>query len=128
MAIRRYKMFAGVASTAAAVDTFTAQRPGRLKRIDFNCLFDCITDNGLAKVQVSRAAVNDFGGTAGAVTQALAQFMQQSNFVTSGLAQPQANYSIDCDDPIAVGEALYVNVVITGTVTITCEITLVMQE
>lgn len=121
-------MAATITTTANALDTFTAQRPGRLKRVEIHTLFNSITDNADVRVQVSRSAVADFGTSGGAVTQTVAQLSQQGNFVTSGLAQPVGSFATECDDPIAVGEALYINALVTGTVAAATDIILVMQE
>jgi len=128
MQIRRYRLNANISASANVVDTFTAQRSGTLRAVIFNILFDNITDNGTAKIMLSRAAIQDFAATGGAQTQTVAAVFQQSNFVTSGLAQPVGNFVIACNDRVSTGEALYVNALIGGTVAINCDIILVMEE
>lgn len=128
MSLRRYRLFSTISASANAADTFTAQRSGTLKMVQFGVLFDSITDNAVLRVQVSKAAVSDFSATGGAVSQSVAQFVQQGNFVTSGLAQPCGNLIVDCNDRIRTGEALYINAVASGTLSCNCDILLTIEE
>lgn len=129
MSLRRYRMgCATQTATVAAVDTFTTQRPGTLKQIQFNVGFNSITDNAELRCQISRSAVDDTGATGGAVTQALGGFWQAGNFVTSGLSQPNGNLIIDCNDKITIGESFYLNLTIIGTVSVSMDVVLVIEE
>jgi len=129
MSLRRYRMScSGQTATVSAVDTFTTQRPGTLKQIQFYVGFNSITDNAELRVQLSRSAVDDTGASGGAVTQAIGGFWQAGNFVTSGLSQPDGNHVIDCNDKITIGESFYLNLTIIGTVTVNMDVVLVIEE
>lgn len=99
-----------------------------LKQIQFGVAFDSVTDNASFRCQVSRAAISDFGGNGGAVTQSIGQFVQYGNFVTSGLSQPCGNHIVECNDKIRTGEALYLNSTGSGTFSALCEIILTIEE
>jgi len=129
MSLRRYRLScAAQTATVSAVDTFTSQRPGTLKQIQFYVAFNSITDNAELRVQLSRSAVDDTGASGGAVTQSIGGFWQQGNFVTSGLAQPVGVHVIDCNDKITIGESFYLNLTIIGTVSATMDVVLVVEE
>lgn len=128
MALRRYRLVTTITATANASDYFTASRAGILKQVVFCTNFDCITDNGVAKCQVSRSAVGDFGATGGTITQTLAQQNLQSNLLTSGISQADHNLVVSCNDKIALGEALYLNSFASGTVSANVEVLLVIEE
>ena len=128
MQLRRYKLTYTITATANGADTMSFQRPGRIRGINVNVLADSVTDNGVMRVQLSKSAVSDFGSTGGAISQSLAECHFQSNFVTSGLSQPNFNFTVPCDDRVQVGESVYINAVVSGTVSCTVQFTIIMEE
>jgi len=128
MPTRRYRLTASTSSTSAAIDSFAVARPGTIRQISFHMHFNSITDGASVQMQVSKSAVADFSVGAGTLTPALAEFYQYGNFVTSGLDQVAGNFVVDCNDKVNVGDVLYLNVVIAGTVAILTDVLLVVEE
>lgn len=131
MSLRRYSMAAAITATGNASDTFVVQRAGTIKQICFHFTFDSITDGASLKAQISRAAVADFGTSANVgapLTQALAKLFVFGNFVTSGLSQVQGNFIVECNDRITVGENLYINQIVAGTLACSLDVLLVVEE
>ena len=131
MATRRYRLYGSFSATANNIDSMVFQRKARVKQIIFGVTFDSITDNGALRVNVSRNAVADFQAGAGGTalpTNAIAQFIQYGNFVTSGLSQPNGNLIVDCNDDFQIGEYLFLNAIVGGTVTASVDIMVVTEE
>jgi len=126
--LRRYKMAATVATTGNALDTFTAQRRGKLKQVFFYVTFDSLLDNVSVRMQVSRNAVSDIASGGGSVTGSLAEFYQYSNTLTSGFSQEIGCWVVECDDEILINESLYLNAVVAGSVGAVTQIVLVIAE
>lgn len=131
MSLRRYRLAGSSSSTANAVDTMQVQRNGTIRQISISFQFDSVTDNALAKLQVSRQATNDFqvaaGGTV-ALSNSVAEAVACGNFATSGLSQMVSTIVIPCNDKVSVGELLYYHVVISGTVTVQTDIVISIDE
>lgn len=132
MSLRRYRLSGSASSTTAAVDSMSAVRKGKLKQIIIATSFNSITDGARTRICISTAATDD-GGTASAggavVTQTLAEVVNESNFVTSGLSQTDFNRTFDCNDDINIGTIIYLHIaVIAGTVTVSPDIILVVEE
>lgn len=126
--LRRYKLGNTINASGNASDTFTAQRPGVLRGIQFHIGFDSVTDGASVRIQVSRSAQADIPASGGAISNSLGEFHQYGNFVTSGLSQTAGNLLVDCNDRILLGESLYVNAVIAGTVNAIYTIILLIEE
>lgn len=97
----------------------------------FGVLFNSITDNASLTAAISRQPLNELGvATAGGaiITNVLAVFKMVSNFVTSGLAQPFGNLIVPCDDVFQVGDPLYLNLAIAGTLAPDIDVILVCDE
>lgn len=128
---RRYKLGGNISSTGAAADSMVFQRKGKIVAVIWSVLFNSITDNASVQLSISRQAVSEIGAAASGsalTSNYLATFAMQSNFVTSGLAQPGGNLVVPCNDTVQLGDTLYLGATVTGTVAAAVDVLIVVEE
>lgn len=108
------KLYGTGAATANAVANVQIPSSSRIIGVQCSVLFDCVTDNGAVQLEVSRASAREIA-TNGA-QQAICEIALQSNFATSGLAQPTCCQFFPVNVPVTQGQLLYLHAVIAGTV------------
>lgn len=135
MSLRRYRLAdtdGSLNATTANVDSFTAVRAGKIKQVVFSPSIQSITASSRATLVVSRSALNDYGTVSGggsaAPTQTVAECSYSVNFATSGLSVSANTVVVECNDPITVGEAVYLHVTIGGTTVVFAEVLVVVEE
>lgn len=130
MQLRRYRLSNTVSATGVA-DSMQFPRSGKIKQIIINQGFNAVTDNAQCTVSVTKASTNDAYTSAGggvALTQTIAENTIYSNFVTSGLAQPNGTTIFECNDAYSLGDILYLQALVVGTVSNTVGVIVVCEE
>lgn len=135
MEIRRYKLGCSDGSlnaTLSNLDAFQAVRRGRCRAVFFSTLLTSITAGCKVVLQVSKRATIDYVASqsayGGLITEVLAEQVFSGNFVTSGLAQLQGGLYVPCNDPIIVGDSIYMHAYIAGTVVVNTTATVIIEE
>lgn len=111
--MRIYKLAANITATIANAASVVMAKTGRIKRISWSIDMDSVVDNESARIELSFVPVSFVGvnDSAGPVAQAGIR-----NNGTSG-GQFTNEKVEDVDIPVALGEHLYLNAVVTGTPT-----------
>ena len=113
--MRTLKLYATGSATGNAVAQLTLPSAAIIKAIQYNVLFDSITDNALARFELSRSSATEIAVNNS--QQCCAEISVAGNFVTSGLAQPSVNGIFHVSLRFAQGQILYFHTVISGTLT-----------
>lgn len=116
MASKRTLQLYGTASaTTTSLASVTIPSAGTLNGIQFSLLTDCVTDNGLVRVELSKVPTNQI-----AVNGALDPFFEigsSTNFNTSGLNQGSRDGFYPLIIPVRQGEIIYLHCTVSGTAT-----------
>lgn len=117
--MRIYKLYAAL-SNAAALCSINIARNGKIQGLKWQLNGVCKTDAAQALVECSFQAASfiNVNDTAGPIDQV----GLSGNFVTSGMDSKQVNQYTPMNLPVQLGEKLYLNCVIAGTIsgTVTC--------
>jgi len=116
--MRTYKMYAAVANNADLCN-ITIQRSGRIRSIRWCCLINSTGDNDTVQVELSTQP-NLHNATHDSIGDIdLIGFW--NNVAAAGTGSAQLNLQRDVDYPVAAGERLYLNGVLTGaTASVAC--------
>lgn len=112
------KLYATGSATANGAATITVPTNCRLIGVQWTVNFDSITDNGIATLEISAASATEIA--VNEAQQCISELRYQSNFVTSGLVNGSQNVFAPVPGvPWAIGQKIYLHVVISGTITFT---------
>jgi hypothetical protein len=111
-------MYAASSATADNIATYDIITPAILLAIQWGVHFTSITASSNAVIALSRAAASQWA--INHVRDIMSIFVMNSNFVTSGLAQPQGNLLCPVGVPVRPLDRLAIHWQETGTVVIAC--------
>lgn len=117
--MERYIATISNATTDTTVST-VVQRSGRLRGVELTLATDSGTDNGAAAVCASSDGINPLalGSIPSGLTGIYAILSSWTNFTTSGLDHAGKSIFVPCDDPVSMGQSLYLHLDVTGTVAV----------
>lgn len=113
--MRVYKLYGSFTASTNALASITVAKTGKIRHVKWSATLDAVTDNAKATTELSFFPTSFIGAndTAGPIDQIAAQ----ANFATSGLNFAGINQQTqDLDIPVGMGEKLYLNTVVSGTV------------
>lgn len=113
--MRTIQLYGTGAATATGVASVTIPSAGRIVGIQVSLAVDSITDNAMARLELSKVPTNQI-----ATNGALDPFLEvdiAGNFATSGLAQTGVNQFFPIDVSVRQGEIIYLHATVTGTIT-----------
>ena len=108
-------LYATGAASATPAASLTVQTPNWLVACQWAVDFDCITDNALVVLELSR--INAFQGVTLDARDSIATIRWRSNFLTSGLAQGGLNMLQGLNVKLKPQDILYLHANVAGTVT-----------
>lgn len=114
------QLYATGSATATSVAQVTIPAATTLRGAYISLQFDCITDGGQVRLELSKVPTNQI-----AVNGALDPFLEIgaiSNFVTSGLSQGAQLYFVPLNVPCRQGEIVYIHATVAGTATYFCNV------
>ena len=113
--MRTYKLYgAGAGTGTNNLANVTVQKNGRIRNLRWNCQADLDADLETATWELSTASSAQV--TTNDTPNVIDQVSVNSQFTTSGMTQGAINVSREnMDFPVAAGEKLYLNTVITGS-------------
>jgi hypothetical protein len=125
--MRTYKIAIPTTSASANnVSSVQIVRNGVIRCIRWAVRCDSITDNSTFVAELSLQPVSQIGtnNTIGPIDELTAAV----NFVTSGLMLAALNNTRECALPVSVGENLFINASIAGTITFTGSVFIDIEE
>lgn len=116
--MRTYKLYGTSASTADNVASVLMAKNGRIKSVRWSVKIDAVADNSAVDAELSTRATQQLSTNE---TQGdISAFRSHFNLVTSGFYPGSFSKQDLLDFPVAMGERIYLNIVITtATATIT---------
>jgi hypothetical protein len=112
--MRTRLLYAAASATGDNVCTYDVVSSTRLIAVQWAVHFTSITAASNSVILLSRAAASQFATNN--VPDILSIYVMNSNFVTSGLAQPQGNFLAPIDQVLKTGDRIAMHYQETGTV------------
>jgi len=112
--MRTRLLYAAASATGDNIATYDIVATTKLIGVQWAVHFTSITAASNSVIILSRAAASQFATNN--VPDVMSIFVMNSNFVTSGLAQPQGNFLAPVDVALRAGDRLAVHYQETGTV------------
>jgi len=112
--MRTRLLYATASATGDNIATLDMVTSARLIMVHWAVHFTSITAASNSVILLSRAAASQFATNN--VPDVLSIFVMNSNFVTSGLAQPQGNFLAPVDVALNTGDRIAIHYQETGTV------------
>jgi len=112
--MRTRLLYAAASATGDNIATYDLVSASRLIMVHWAVHFTSITAASNSVILLSRAAASQFATNN--VPDVLSIFVMNSNFVTSGLAQPQGNFLAPVDVALNTGDRIALHYQQTGTV------------
>jgi len=112
--MRTRLLYATASATGDNIATLDMVTSARLIMVHWAVHFTSITAASNSVILLSRAAGSQFATNN--VPDVLSIFVMNSNFVTSGLAQPQGNFLAPVDVALNTGDRIAIHYQETGTV------------
>lgn len=112
--MRTRLLYASVSATGDNVATYDIVSATRLVAVQWAVHFTSITASSNLVATLSSAAASQFATNN--VPDVLSIFVMNSNFVTSGLAQPQGNFLAPVDIALKTGDRIAIHAQETGTI------------
>lgn len=113
--VRTLQLYGTTNATTTSLAQVTIPAAGSLSGIQWSLLLDSITDNGVVRVELSKAPANQI-----ATNGALDPFFEigaYSNFVTSGLSNGGQVGFFPLKVPVRQGEIIFLHCTVAGTAT-----------
>jgi len=112
--MRTRLLYAAASATGDNIATYDIVSSTKLIGVQWAVHFTSITASSNSVIVLSRAAASQFATNN--VPDVLSIYVMNSNFVTSGLAQPQGNFLAPVDVALKTGDRLAIHYQETGTV------------
>lgn len=115
--MRTLQLYGTGSASANAVANVVIPSAGTIRAILVAFFIDSITDNGQARVELSKIATSLFASNG--AQDPFFNCAVQNNFVTSGMAAPAVNGLYAVDIQCRQGEIIYLHAFVSGTATYT---------
>jgi len=112
--MRTRLLYASASATADNIATYDVVSSTRLLGVQWAVHFTSITAASNSVILLSKSAASQFATNN--IPDVLSVFVMNSNFVTSGLAQPQGNFLAPVDVNMKTGDRIAIHYQETGTV------------